>query len=72
MLITEAARQRALKLGYSSLREHKLEAITSFVLGSDVFVVLPIGCDERLCSVCLSLVFDQLYKGLLQLDCRLY
>ena len=59
-LITEAARQAALKLGYPSLREHQLEAITSFVQGSDVFVVLPTGYGKSLCFACLPLVFDQL------------
>ena len=61
--ITKAARQAALKLGYPSLREHQLEAITSFVLGSDVFVVLPTGCGKSLCFACLPLVFDQLVRS---------
>ena len=43
VLISEAAHKAAFRLGYPSLREHQLEAVVSFVLGSDVFVVINIA-----------------------------
>ena len=60
VLISEAAQKAAFRLGYPTLREHQLEAVVSFVLGSDVFVVLPTGYGKSLCFACLPFVFDLL------------
>ena len=43
VLISEAAQKAAFRLGYPTLREHQLEAVVYFVLGSDVFVVINIA-----------------------------
>ena len=37
-------------LGYSTLREHQIRVMSSFVRGNDVFGVLPTGiCSTRYC-----------------------
>ena len=54
-LIVEAAK----RLGYV-LKEEQKTVITSFVLGQDVFVVLPMDFGKSLCFACLPIIFDRM------------
>ena len=47
-------------LGYSNLKNEQYAVIKSFVLGSDVFGVLPTGYGKTLCYACLPGIFDEL------------
>ena len=48
-------------LGYSILKNEQYAVIKSFVLGSDVFGVLPTGYGKTLCYACLPAgIFDEL------------
>ena len=51
----------ALSLGYSHLKEEQKVVISGFVMGSDVFAILPTGFGKTLCYACLPNVFDKLY-----------
>ena len=53
--IEKAAKQ----LGYNLKAEQRL-VIRSFVMGEDVFAVLPTGFGKSLCYECLPLVFDDI------------
>ena len=66
VLVAEAAQKATFRLGYPSLREHQLEAVS----GSDVFVVLPIGYGKSLCFACLPSC-STCWKGLPLLECHL-
>jgi len=44
-------------LGYSMLKDIQKNVISSFVLGNDVFAVLPTGYGKSLCYACLPGVF---------------
>lgn len=46
------------KLGYSTLREHQVQAVKAFVRGQDVFVSLPTGSGKSLCFCILPALFD--------------
>ena len=48
--------------GYSSLTEEQYEAVSNFVAGQDVFVLLPIatGMGKSLCYLVLPVVLDYL------------
>ena len=48
-------------LGYSHLKEEQRVVIRSFLLGSDVFAILPTGFGKSLCYACLPNIFDKLY-----------
>ena len=50
----------ASKLGYSSLCEEQMKAISSFAYGNDVFVSLPTGFGKTLCYSVLPVLFDLL------------
>ena len=47
-------------LGYSSMKEKQIEAISALVEGNDTFVSLPTGCRKSIIYVLLPLVFDKL------------
>jgi len=47
-------------LGYSVLKGIQKNVISSFVLGNDVFAVLPTGYGKSLCYACLPGVFNQI------------
>ena len=48
------------ELGYDRLTEDQAQAVRSFVLGSDVFVILPTGSGKSLCYASLPYIFDGL------------
>lgn len=54
--IDEAVR----KLGYSGASYDQVVTIREFVLGRDVFVMLPTGSGKSLCYTALPFVFDSL------------
>ena len=56
LVCLEAAR----RLGYTELK-HQLQALTEFVGGRDVFVVLPTGYGKSLIYACMPYVFDALH-----------
>ena len=51
----------AASLGYSHLKDQQKVVISRFVLGSDVFAILPTDFGKMLCYACLPNVFNQLY-----------
>ena len=51
----------AASLGYNHLKDQQKVVISSFVLGSDVFAILPTGFGKTLCYACLPNVFNKLY-----------
>ena len=58
--VEKAASEAAIMLGYSKLKDLQMSVIVSFVLGRDVFGILPTGYGKSLCYQCLPLVFDKL------------
>ena len=52
---TESA---TLSLGYSSLKPEQRDVVMEFVLGSDVFAILPTGYGKSLYSACLPRVYN--------------
>ena len=48
-------------LGYISLKSEQKAVIKDFVMGNDVFAVLPTGYGKSLCYVCLPGVFDEIF-----------
>ena len=48
------------KLGYDRPTQEQAQAVRSFVLGSDVFVMLPNGSGKSLCYASLTYIFDSL------------
>ena len=56
----EASIEKAAKqLGYV-LKAEQRSVIRSFVMGEDVFAVLPTGFGKSLCYECLPIVFDNI------------
>ena len=51
------------KLGYDHPTQEQAQAIRSFVLGSDVFVMLPTGSGKSLCYASLPYTFDSLRQS---------
>jgi len=51
------------KLGYDRPSEDQALAIRNFVLGSDVFVMLPTGSGKSLCYASLPYVYDALRQA---------
>ena len=56
--ILATAESAALSLGYSSLKPKQRDVIVEFVLGSDVFAILPTGYGKSLCYGCLPRVYN--------------
>ena len=50
----------SLQLGYSHPKLAQAEAVSTFILGRDVFLSLPTGYGKSLCYPCLQLVFDMI------------
>ena len=48
---------------YSNLRELQMAVIVSYVMGHDVFGILPTGYGKSLCYQCLPLIFDKVKLG---------
>ena len=48
------------QLGYTSVKAEQVRVVTNFVMGNDVFAVLPTGFGKSLCYACLPGVFDNL------------
>ena len=58
--VSRAAISSALSLGFA-LKEEQLDVIVKFVMGRDVFAVLPTGYGKSLCYQCLPRVFNEIY-----------
>ena len=61
--VEKAATEAVIMLGYSNLKELQMAVIVSFVMGRDVFGILPTGYGKSLCYQCLPLIFDKLKSG---------
>ncbi len=57
--VTSAAVDAAKSLGHS-IKKEQLEVIVKFVLGRDVFAVLPTGYGKSICYQCLPRVYNHL------------
>ncbi len=53
-----AVRAASRVLGYSSLKQEQLDITVAFMLGQDVFAVLPTGFGQSLCFAVLPLAMD--------------
>ena len=51
------------KLGYDRPTQEQAQAVRSFVLGSNVFVMLPTGSGKSLCYASLPYIFDSLRRS---------
>jgi len=58
--ILAATESVLVSLGYSFLKKEQLEVILDFVLGNDVFAVLPTGFGKTLCYACIPGIFNNL------------
>ena len=58
--LDSVCRSVAASLGYSNLKNEQYIVIKNFVLGNDVFGVLPTGYGKTLCYACLPGIFDKL------------
>ena len=58
--VASALHSVLLRLGYSYPKPAQVEAVTTFILGRDVFLSLPTGYGKSLCYSCLPLVFDMI------------
>ena len=56
-----AMNSEALSLGYCSLKKEQRNIILDFILGNDVFAVLPTGFGKSLCYACLPGIFDKVF-----------
>ncbi len=57
-----AVRAASRELGYSSLKQEQLDITVAFMLGQDVFAVLPTGFGKSLCFAVLPLAMDNYLK----------
>ena len=53
----------ARSLGYISLKSEQKAVIKDFIMGNDVFAVLPTGYGKSLCYVCLPGIFDKIFDS---------
>ena len=60
LVVSRAEKNATDALGYVIKRE-QLEVVVQFVLGHDVFAVLPTGYGKSLCYQCLPKIFNQLH-----------
>ena len=51
------------KLGYDRPTQEQAQAVRSFMLGSDVFMMLPTGSGKSLCYASLPYIFDSLWRS---------
>ena len=51
------------QMGFSTLRQHQVEAVSLFMSGRDVFVSLPTGSGKSLCYCILPGVFDAIQQS---------
>ena len=58
--IDSVCRSVVASLGYTNLEKEQYAVISNFVLGNDVFGVLPTGYGKTLCYACLPGIFDEL------------
>ena len=59
-VIEEACCLVASALGYPLLKDEQKTVLTNFILGCDVFAMLPTGFGKSLCYACLPRVFHSL------------
>ena len=57
------------KLGYDRPTQEQAQVVRTFVLGSDVFVMLPTGSSKSLCYASLLYIFDSLQFSWKCMDC---
>ena len=50
-------------MGFSTLRQHQVEAVSLFMSGRDVFVSLPMGSGKSLCYCILPGEFDAIQQS---------
>ena len=62
--ITRTITQSRKRLGYGKLKPMQIEALTSFVQGSDVFVSLLTGYGKSIIYAALPYAFDKLRSKL--------
>ena len=56
--IRDAFKVVANQLGYPSVKAEQERVVTNFVIGNDVFAVLPTGFGKSLCYACLPGIFN--------------
>ena len=61
-VIEETFCRMANALGYPSLKDEQKTVLTNFILGNDVFAMLPTGFGKSLCYAGLPRVFDSLLE----------
>ena len=59
-VIEETCSHVANTLDYPSLKNKQKSVLTNYILGNDVFAMLPTGFGKSLCYACLPCVFDHL------------
>ena len=60
--LTATLQAAARWMGYSTLRQHQIEAVSLFMSGRDVFVSLPTGSGKSLCYCILPGMFDAIQQ----------
>ncbi len=62
--VRAAAVHSSERLGYRNLKELQMQVIVEFVMGQDVFAILPTGYGKSLCYACLPILYDKLHDDL--------
>ena len=57
------ARESTKLLGLQRANELQMQVIVAFVMGQDVFAILPTGYGRSLCYACLPILLDDLYRN---------